>query len=147
MSIPALNSLVPNFSLPDLRGRRICLWDYKHQQPVILIFCAEGDQSLLRDFAENYSRYHGEGAEVLAIVANRPGEDFPFPILIDTGNQITSRLAEHLPTILVLDSYNELYARLEGPWPDGPDHEEILKSIAQVEMKCPECGVPEWPDR
>lgn len=147
MSIPTLNSLVPNFSLPDLQGRQISLWDYKHQQPVILVFCAEDDRSLLRSFAEHYSRYRSEGAEVLAIVADRPGEDLPFPVLIDTDNQVISRLADHRPTILALDSYNELYARLEGPWPNGPDHEKILKSIAQVEMKCPECGVPEWPER
>lgn len=147
MSIPTLNSLVPNFSLPDRQGHDISLWDYKHQQPVILVLCAKDNQSLLRDFTENYSRYRNEGAEVLAIVSGNPGGDFPFPVLIDSGHQIISRLADRLPTILVLDSYNELYARLEGPWPDGPDHQEILKSIAQVEMKCPECGVPEWPDR
>lgn len=147
MSIPALNSLVPHFSLPDLQGRQVSLWDYKHQQPVILVFCDERSRSLLQDFAEQYCRYRDEGAEVLAVVPDHPGADFPFPVLIDSRDRIISRFTDRLPTILVLDSYNELHARLEGPWEKGPDHAEILKSIARLEMQCPECGAPEWPNR
>ena len=146
MKIPDLYTLVPSFSLPDLQGRRVSLWNYKHQQPVVLVVGDANSESLLRDFSYRYPDYGSEGAEVLVILPQRPdGDDWPFPVLIDTDGRVSARLADRLPAILVLDSYNELYARFEGPWPEGANHRDILECIAQTELRCPECGVAEWP--
>jgi peroxiredoxin len=146
MAIAALHTVVPDLSLPDLAGRRISLWDFKHRQPVVLVFCSEDDAGLLRDFARHYQSYRDEGAEVLAILSRHPRQEtWPFPVLIDKDRRMTSRYVERTPAVLVLDSFNELNARFEGPWEEGPDHRRILGVIAEVELKCPECGVPEWP--
>ena len=143
---PNLHTLVPSFSLLDLQGHKVSLWDYKHQQPVVLVVGDAHSEALLRDFSRRYPEYGAEGAAVLVIVPKRPDQDgWPFPVLVDTDGRVTARLADRLPVILVLDSYNELYARFEGPWPEGPNHRDILECIAQTELKCPECGVPEWP--
>lgn len=147
MTIPALHTLVANFELPAHEGYPIALWDYKHEQPVVLLFCDANDEALLQSFARRYPDYRGEGAEVLVISRHRPQKkEWPFPILLDSDGRVTARLVERTPSILVLDSYNELHARLEGPWRDGPDHRAILAGIAEQELKCPECGVPEWPN-
>lgn len=144
MTMPCLHSIVPYLCLPDLRGREISLFSYKHQQPVVLVFC--NDIGLLNDFAERYAEYRAENAEIIAVLPVRPMSlDWPFPVLLDAAGETAARFAERLPTILVLDSFNELQARVEGPWKNGPDHRKILGWIAEVELKCPECGVPEWP--
>lgn len=148
MRVPVLNTVVSDFSLPDLQDRQVSLWTYKHQQPVVLVFCDEDIDALLLDFADCYATYREGGAEILVITPSRPRTaHLPFPVLIDATGQVTARLVNRMPTILVLDSYNELYARLEGPWAEGLNHRDILELIAQVEMACPECGVPWWPER
>lgn len=147
MTAPALHTVLANFELPDLGGHPVALWDYKHEQPVILLFCVADDDRLLQSFAHRYPDYRAEGAEILVVTEHRPQkEEWPFPILFDSEGRVTARFVERIPTILVLDSYNELHACIEGPWRDGPDHRAILARIAEEELKCPECGVPEWPN-
>jgi hypothetical protein len=68
-------------------------------------------------------------------------------VLIDQECQLTTRLVERTPAIWVLDSFNELSARFEGFKAEEPPHARILNALAEVELKCPECGVPEWPQR
>lgn len=144
-----LHTELHTFRLPDQHGREISLWDYKQRQPVVLVFCGEDGEALLRGFAARYAEYRNAGAEVLAITPNPPSAaaQWPFPILIDSDGRTRDRYVEHTPVIMVLDSYNTLYERMDGPWPGGdPDHRRLLSAIRESELRCPECGAPAWPE-
>lgn len=143
-----LHTELPTFHLPDVHGHEISLWDYKQQQPVVLVFCNADCEAILRSFAESYAEYRDAGAEVLAIVPQPPPADspWPFPVLIDVGGRISARYVENAPAVLVLDSYNTLHQRLDGPWPDGIDHRRLVSKIREIELQCPECGAPAWPE-
>jgi peroxiredoxin len=148
MSLSTSCRVVPNFALPDRQGRSVSLRDYKHRQPVVLVFCGECDAPLLYDFAHHYPAYAQAGAEILAILPACPDlDEFPFPVLRDQDDQLTARLVESTPAVWVLDSFNELSAQFQVPAPPGSPHVQILSALAEVELKCPECGVPEWPQR
>jgi peroxiredoxin len=143
MDAPALYTQIPNFELPDLQNRTVSLWSYKQQQPLVLVLCGEENLALLDDFAHRYHDYHLAGAEVLAIARRRPPSGhFPFRVLVDTEGQVIPYLVNRTPAALVLDSYGELHTRLEGPWPEGLDHERILGPVTLIQTQCPECGVP-----
>lgn len=145
MSFPELHAEMHNFTLPDLQGRKVSLWDYKQEQPVVLVFCDEEDSALLQDFKRHYAQYREDGAEVLMITPRRPSaQHMPFPVLLDREGQVRARFTERIPAVLILDSYNVLEGRFEGPWQAGLDHEAILRLITRLQMRCPECGVPEW---
>ena len=145
MLVP-LQSVAPTLVLPDASGRDVSLWSYKHVRPVVLVFCGSDDRTVLASFAAHYSAYHGLGAQVLGVVAEQPAPSaYPFPLLTDHQGRAAGRWVDGLPTVVLLDSFGVAYARLRGPWPDGPDHEELLGWIQLKELQCPECGVPDWP--
>lgn len=141
-----LHAELPTFRLPDLHGHEISLWDYKQRQPIVLVFCGEDGEALLRSFAARYDEYQKAGAEVLAITPEPPPAQWPFPVLIDSGGRTSAQYVEHTPVVLVLDSYNTLYERMDGPWPGGLDHRRLLSAIRETELRCPECGAPAWPE-
>ncbi len=146
VNIPVLQSVVPSLELPDLQGRLVSLWTYKHDQPVILVFCSPNDRELLEELAEHYPAYQQTGAEILVVLAKPPCSGrLPFPMLMDKEGKATARFVKQTPTVLLLDSYSVLFSRLEGPWPEGLPHQDILQWIALKELQCPECAVPDWP--
>lgn len=144
-----LHTELPTFRLHDVRGQEVSLWDYKQRQPVVLVFCGEECETLLRGFAAGYSEYRDAGAEVLAITPKPPSAAarWPFPVLVDVGGQMSARYVERVPAVLLVDSYNTLHERMEGPWPTGLDHPRLLSAIRQLELQCPECGAPAWPEQ
>jgi len=146
VNIPDLYSVVPSLELPDLHGRLVSLWTYKHSQPVVLVFCSPDERELLKELAEHYPAYQQTGAEILTIMTKPPDVNhLPFPVLIDNEGKATMRFVEQTPALLLLDSYSVLFARLAGPWPQGLPHQDILQWVALKEMQCPECAVPDWP--
>lgn len=147
MTVLRKTDVLPSFRLPEIRGTEKSVWDYKQRQPLVIVLCeAHQCEALLEHFASQYLQYREAGAEVLVITPTWPGKrNWPFPVLIDPERQASRCYAEHPPTVLIVDSYNALFERLEGPWTNGPDHAAILEYIAQMELQCPECGAPEWP--
>ncbi|HEX6999513.1 MAG TPA: redoxin domain-containing protein [Gammaproteobacteria bacterium] len=137
----ALHREIPVLTLPDPAGRRISTWDYKQDKPVVLAF-AGGDSALAAKLADRYDEYRKATAEVLLIAPEPPDEDLPFPVLLDADGAAAARYAERTPELLVLDAYGVLEGRFDGA---EPDHAAVLGLIAALEMRCPECGVPEWP--
>lgn len=136
-----LHREIPTLSLPDVQGRPVSTWHYKQYQPLVLVFA--GDRvELLREFAAQYDDYRATNAEVLAVVSRPLDEHFPFPVLVDADASATRRYAERLPTVLALDAFGVLEGRFEG---ERPDHRRIRNLIRELELRCPECGVPEWP--
>jgi len=136
-----LNEEIPVLTLPDAEGREHSTWAYKHRQPLVLVF-ADEDAAVTREFARRYADYRAANAEVIAILRAAPREPLPFPVMVDADGSASRRYAERTPAVLVTDAFGTLEGRFEG---SDPDHERILSLIFAAEMRCPECGVAEWP--
>jgi hypothetical protein len=145
MIVP-LQAVAPIFALPDDHGREVSLWSFKHQRPVVVVFCRPDDSAVLDSFAEHYGAYREVGAQVLGVVPEQPPlSDYPFPVLTDSHSRVARGWVDCLPTVVLLDSFGVLYARMPGPWAGGPEHDQLLGWIKLKELQCPECGVPDWP--
>jgi peroxiredoxin len=144
--IPELRTVLPNFRLPDSQGGSLSLWDYRHKQPVILVFCGERSEPVLGSFVHHYEQYRAGGAEVLVVSSEKPAsQKLPFPFLWDSQGDVSKQFSGGKPAVLLVDRYGELDTRLEGPWEtEVPDHQDILDWLVFVESQCPECGVSHW---
>jgi peroxiredoxin len=141
MPMIALHREIPVLTLPDRTGRPISTWDYKHDRPLVLAFAA-ADSSLSAELAHHYGEYSAAHAEVLLVAREPLDADLPFPVLVDADGAATATYAERPPEVLVVDAFGVLEGRFEGT---APDHARIRGLISALEMRCPECGVPEWP--
>lgn len=149
MATVAPGEVVASFRLPDQAGKEVALWQFKQRRPVVLVVWQGGDEALLTDFARHHPDYRRLGAEVLAIGPAPPPSNLPFPALVDTGESAVGKLAERRPAILVLDSYGELFTRLQGPSARHPDHDDLLEWVFFTQVQCEECGphAENWPRR
>lgn len=138
----ALHQEIPTLRLPDTSGRRVSSRDYKQERPLVLVFAGKEGARLASEFAQRYPQYREANAEVIEVVAEDAGVRPPFPLLLDPGGDVTARYVERTPAVLVTDAYGVLEGRFDG---EEPDHARILNLIGALEMRCPECGVPEWP--
>ena len=141
--------VVASFRLPTSEGGEIGLWRFKQRQPVVLVLWEGAGPALLTGFAQRYSDYRQAGAEVLAIGKGPPPRALPFPALRDAGGHTAARLADDAPAILILDSYGELFNRLQGEAARAPDHEDLLDWVVFTQTQCEECGphAENWPRR
>ncbi len=137
----SLHREIPVLSLPDARGRAVSTWNYKQYRPLVLVF-AGSRAALLDEFAREYDAYRATNAEVLAVVPKSLDARLPFPVLIDADGSATRRYVERVPTVLVLDAFGVLEGRFDQ---ERPDHARVRNLIGELELRCPECGVPEWP--
>src|SRR5207302_1056157 len=99
-----------------------------------------------------------EAAQVLVAVTSRPAAvpqrgRWAFPVLVDDGAHIhrnvgaTDAAGRPAPAVFVTDRFREIYAAyLSGQGSALPGAKEILEWLVFVNIQCPECGVPEWPD-
>ena len=142
----ALQVVAPGFVLRDQNRSEVSLWSFKHQCPVVVVFCGTDDSGVLASFTEHYEAYREVRAQILGIIAEQPTSgDYPFPVLTDSQGRVAQRWVDRLPTVVLLDSFGVPYARVPGPWASGPDHQQLLGWIKLKELQCPECGVPDWP--
>lgn len=139
----SLHREIPILSLPDVRGRAVSTWNYKQYRPLVLVFAGSRTE-LLAEFAEQYDAYRATNAEVLAVVPKAPEGRTPFPVLIDADGSTTRRYVDRVPTVLVLDAFGVLEGRFDE---DRTDHARVRNLIGELELRCPECGVPEWPEK
>jgi len=147
VTVPATYTLVRSFTLPDLQHHPVSILDYKQRQPVILVLSKAPESALVQEFADNYGRYHDAGAEVLMVVPSDPGVGpMPFPVLVDASGEVLDNMTDGQSVVLLLDAYNAVQARFTPIAAGRIDHDRILGELADVERKCPECGVPEWPE-
>jgi hypothetical protein len=137
----SLHREIPTLSLPDARGRAVSTWNYKQYRPLVLVF-AGSRTDLLSEFVRQYEAYRATNAEVLAVVTEAPDGPLPFPVLIDADGSATRRYVDRVPTVLVLDAFGVLEGRFDE---ERPDHTRVRNLIGELELRCPECGVPEWP--
>ncbi|MDX9740459.1 MAG: hypothetical protein RBT81_04660 [Gammaproteobacteria bacterium] len=139
-----LHRELPVLELRDRGGALVSTWRCKHEHPLVLVF-AGTDDSMIEGFADRIDSYRSANARVLAVVhAREPGDGeppgVPFPVLADDG-AATRQYVGAAPATVVTDAYGVV----EGVFSGTPDHERIIDLVRMLEMRCPECGVPEWP--
>lgn len=137
----ALHEEIPTLRLPDSSGHRVSTRDYKQERPLVLVFAGRDGARLAAEFSQRYPHYREANAEVIEVVSEDTGERAPFPVLLDPGGEVSARYIDRTPGILVTDAYGVLEGRFDA---ERPDHTRILNLVAALEMRCPECGVPEW---
>jgi len=139
----ALHREIPVLSLPDTAGRSVSTWDYKQERPLVLIFAAD-DPTTLGAFAARHEDYRAANAMLLGIVSGGSPQrfDMPFPVLVDRDGAATTRYTGGKPEVLVTDAFGVLEGRFDAR---RPEHDRILALLSALEMRCPECGVAEWP--
>lgn len=139
------DAVVPSFSLPDQRGEMFSLWDYRHRQPVVLFLVGDQTVQTISSITKVLPQYQRVGALPVVIGFDRVlVTDVTFPVLHDESHEVTSRYAQHTPTVLVLDRYGAFRGEHSAEWDPDPDHQEIISLVQFAESDCPECGVPEW---
>ncbi len=140
----AMHRELPVLRLEDQHGALVSTWQFKHQHPLVIAFLG-ADASLVASFTERIDGYRSVNARVLAVMQGSRADagpiDAPFPVLADDRGEVTCRYAGVAPATIVTDAYGVLEGLFAGP----PDHDRIIRLVRRLEMRCPECGVPEWP--
>jgi peroxiredoxin len=158
--LPSVGRLIPDLEMRSLSDRLIRASDYRGKKNLVLVFTADpGSEELLQEFAASYAAIASEDAEVLAIVV--PSRDLasalettrlPFPLLPDRDGPVSrsfgagDRAGHRSPAIYVTDRFGEIYAIYRTA--DGkslPKVDEVIATLAFINIQCPECAPPEWP--
>lgn len=137
-----LHEEIPPVSLPDITGGVISTWDYKQERDLVLLFAGD-DPAFLQEFAHRHGEYRAANAEIIGIVGKRPTVDLPYPVMVDAEGSTASAYVDRVPFVLVIDAFGVLEGCFDAT--SALDHDRILALISALEMRCPECGVPEWP--
>jgi peroxiredoxin len=124
----------PNFSLPDLEGKKVNLTDFKGKVVLLNIWatwcapCVEEMPSM----EKLYQELKGEDFELLAISVDEAGAEavkpfmekhkLGFPVLLDTKGEIKNLYqATGVPESFIIDKYGMIVGKIIGPrdWADS----------------------------
>lgn len=106
-----VGSVAPDFCLPDETGRPVRLRDFQAKKNVVLVFYPGDDTPLCRrqllEFSQSWELVQTHDAVVLAINPQSPEShqqfrckyDFPFPLLVDAGQQVARLYHAHGPIV------------------------------------------------
>ncbi len=89
-----------------------------------------------------------EKGDVLALVGAgwEHHSSLPVPAVIVDGVTLAALSPEGTPVVAVADRFGQLFARFDaGPDHLFPAHEDILTTLLNIGIGCPECGVPDVP--
>jgi peroxiredoxin len=149
--LPALHRLVPDLELRAADDRLVRLSDYRGRKNLVLVFA---NQEALGPIAGGYQRILEENGQVIAVVsAASESDDIPFPVLLDVDGEVGRRFGavngkgEFMPALYITDRFGEIYSLYRTR--DGrplPTPAEIVATLAFINIQCPECAPPEWPD-
>ena len=116
-----------------------------HPQP------CEACASHLTSLATAIDRVRAEKADVFAVVGAGWQEQvpsLPFAALLDDGQVGRSFSPDGTPTVAVADRFGQLFIRFDaGAEHRFPDHDNVVSSLLDIAIRCPECGVPDVPLR
>lgn len=162
---PEKGQLIRGFTLISTLGQPISLSDYRGRSNLVLVLAGgdsgNPDLEILTEIATNYAQFREEQAEVLAIlqcdreraVRIAHQTSLPFPLLVDEDGRIhratgaVDRSNHPAIATYVTDAFGEVFAVYRMA--DGqtmPSVQEIVKWLSFINMQCPECGHPEWPN-
>ncbi|MFQ5708644.1 MAG: peroxiredoxin family protein [bacterium] len=151
------HQLCPGFSLTDLSGQQVDLWNFRQKKNVVLLFVQNGPESFLRSvipsIVNNYLALQRLDTEFLLILSGHLDAcsariekmHLPFPVLLDIEFRAwPAYLESEAPResgfgLFVLDRYGELWAQWHGSSrADFPALAELLEWLQWIEEQCPE---------
>ncbi|CAN5455000.1 redoxin domain-containing protein [soil metagenome] len=149
-----LGRKIADFSLPDAKGTRVELAQFKQAKAIVVVFVGTEcpiSNSYLPRLAELSKQYADKGVQFLAINANRQdsparvGEHakenaLPFPVLKDAGNRIADQFgAVRTPEAFVLDADRAIryHGRIDDQYGVGfkrpaPTRRDLLLALDEV---------------
>lgn len=149
----ALGDLLPDRTLRPLGGgRAVRVGPNRGRAQVLALIHPEPCEaciSYMTSLQQAAELIRVERAEVATVVTpswQDAAASLPLPAVIDDGvvSSMLSRSQE--PVVTVADRFGQLFARFEaGPDHDFPTQEEILTTLLNIGISCPECGVPDVP--
>ncbi len=105
--------------------------------------------SYLRSFDPIAQDLSDEKADVLVVVSRKweeAAESLSVPLLLDDGRMARWIAEPESPTVVVADRFGQVFLRVEaGADHEFPDHTKVLRSLLDIGIRCPECGVPDVP--
>ena len=151
-----IGHIIPDFRLQTVDGRVISPTDYKEKKNLVVLFFDPRnscDWEMLAEVKRRYPEFADNNAEVLGI-ASGPMEEMedcvatlklPFPLLHDARAEATCAYCATLSSVFVADRYGEL--RFQGSICEAVDETlgEVVSTLELIEIECPECGAPSWP--
>ena len=146
-----LGDILPTVELPLLGGGAESVGTNRsHSQVLVLAHPrpCDGCFAALAALAGIADRVRVEKAAVMAVVT--PGwsstASLPVPAVVDDGTLRSHLGPDGEPVIAVVDRFGQLFARAEaGPEHRFPHHDEVLATLLNIAISCPECGVPDVP--
>lgn len=151
--------LIPGLTLRDTQGSSIHAWDFKSKKNLVIAFL-DADCAECRKFIDSLAEHAAELEEnetivLLAFPENSSAMLGSLPPGFIAGATTgacgaAAFLGDDAPKnrecgIFVTDKYGEIL----GQWPitghEFPSIDRILSLLNLAEMRCEECGVPEWP--
>jgi len=162
-AVPRHGELLPGFMLPAIDGSSVSLESYRGRTNLVVVFAGDRiDESpvavLLEELAARKEEFTLEAAQVLVAVSSQPAAvpqrgRWAFPVLVDDGAHIHRNVGaidaagRPAPAVFVTDRFREILAAyLPGDGSALPGAKEILDWLVFINIQCPECGVPEWPN-
>lgn len=155
--VPKPGELLRDFTLPAADGTPVRLSDLRGQSSLVIVLTgalplAGGLQPLLAAWHE----YGNEDAKLVAIVAAPPGEarEFQFGLAGELTVLADAEMTVHRQAgadrtssaIYVTDRFGEIFAEWRTSAGDTlPPVAEVVRTLRQINLLCPECGSPEWP--
>ncbi len=148
-----LGDLLPDRTLRPLGGgRTVRVGPNRGRAQVLAVTHPEPCEaciSYVTSLQQAAAQVQGERAEVAAVVTPAWQEAAAYlsvPALMDDG-VVSSLLSRSLePVVTVADRFGQLFARFDaGTDHLFPAHEDILTTLLNIGIGCPECGVPDVP--
>jgi len=162
--------LIPSFKLEAAtRSGYVSPWDYKGRNNLVLFFlhdarCAACSQRL-QELAANYSEYRKLNSEVIAVARDSAENltelsrqiDLGFPLLSDEDGKVSDSYigqtegpvgsSQVNAAVFIVDRWGALFSKEMAPDADSlPKEPEIYDWLSFIEIQCPECFPPEWPE-
>ncbi|MDP8987239.1 MAG: hypothetical protein M3N11_02700 [Actinomycetota bacterium] len=144
--------ILPSLRLPVLSGDGSAAVGPNRKRSHVLVLThprpCEDCGAYLAALAAMADRLSAEKADVVAVVGPqwRGAASLPVPAVVDDGILPSLLSSGEQPAVAVADRFGQLFTRADaGPGHRFPDHEQVLGTLLNIAISCPECGVPDVP--
>jgi thioredoxin-dependent peroxiredoxin len=149
-----LNSMAPDFELPNASGEKVRLSDFRGKQPVVVYFYPKDETSICTAeacaFRDSYEDFKKEGAEVIGISSDpvdahkkfATNHNLPFVLLSDAGAKVRS--AWGVPTTMgilpgrvtyVIDKAGVIRLMFESQMQAKRHIEEAMETLSKLKTE------------
>lgn len=155
--VPKPGELLRDFTLPSADGKPVRLSELRGQSSLVLIFTgALPLAGSLQPLLAAWHEYENEDAKLVAVVAApfgearefKSGQAGEFTVLADAEMAVHRQAGadRNNRAIYVTDRFGEIFAESRTSAGDSlPPVAEVVRTLRQINLLCPECGSPEWP--